>query len=105
LEDKAVSSTRKAWDILLRINKSFIKISLLKNSAPILHSLQSCGRNGHIADVCPMKKTFYKKNNKGSNPNVVNNWNTHKAWVPKQNKIIKANLHGPKKMWVPKRIT
>jgi len=61
--------------------------------------------NEHIADVCPMKKTFYKKNNKGSNPKVVNNWNTHKAWVPKQNKIIKANLHGPKKMWVPKRIT
>lgn len=63
---------------------------------------KSCGRNGHIADVCPMKKTFYKENYKGSNPT---NCNTHKAWVPKQNKIIKANLHGPKKMWVPKRIT
>jgi len=41
LEDKGVSSTRKVWDMLLRINKSFIKIYLLKNCAPILHSLRA----------------------------------------------------------------
>lgn len=52
-----------------------------------------------------MKKTINKRNYKGSNLTVVNNWNTHKAWVPKQNNILKANLHGPKKMWVPKRVT
>jgi len=79
----------KVWDMLLKINKNFIKISLLKNSA----------------DVCPMKKTIHKKNYKGSNPKVVNNWNTHKTWVSKQNNIPKANLHGPKKIWVPKRVT
>jgi len=93
--------------MLLRKNKSFIKISLLKNSAPILHSLRaSLVEEMDILQMfCPMKKTINKKNYKGSNPKVVNNWNTHKEWVPKQNNILKANLHGPKKMWVPKRVT
>jgi hypothetical protein len=87
--------------------QKFYKIFFVKEfcSNSSFTTCKSCGRNGHIADVCPMKKTFYKKNYKGSNPKVVNNWNSHKAWVPKQNKLIKANLQGPKKMWVPKRIT
>jgi cell division protein FtsB len=77
--------------------KNFFVKEFCSNSS--FTTCKSCGRNGHIADVCPMKKTFYKKNYKGSNPKVVKNWNTHKAWVPKANPI------GPKKMWVPKRIT
>jgi hypothetical protein len=83
--------------------KNFFVKEFCSNSSFI--TCKSCGRNGHIANVCPMKKTIHKKNYKGSNPEVVNNWNTHKAWVPKQNNILKANLHGPKKMWVPKRVT
>jgi hypothetical protein len=83
--------------------KNFFVKEFCSNSS--FTTCKSCGRNGHIADICPMKKTFYKKNYKGSNPKVVNNWNTHKAWVPKQNNTLKANPHGPKKMWVPKRVT
>ena len=65
---------------------------------------KSYGRNRHIADTYHMKKDIYKINYKEPNLKIINHWNTYKAWVPKQNNVFKANLHGPKKIWVPKRI-
>jgi hypothetical protein len=83
--------------------KNFFVKEFCSNSS--FTTCKSCGRNGHIVDVYPRKKTIHKKNYKGPNSKVVNNWNTHEAWVSKRNNVLKANLHGPKKMWVPKRVT
>lgn len=79
----------------------FVKESCFNSS---FTTCKSCGRNGHIADACPLKKAIHKINYKASNPKIINHWNSHKAWVPKQNNVLKADLHGPKKIWVPKRV-
>jgi hypothetical protein len=60
----------------------------------------SCGRNGHIADVCPMKKTIHKKNYKGSNSKVVNNW----PWYPNKIVDLKLTFTDPRKCGYQKEL-
>jgi hypothetical protein len=92
--------------MFLRINKSFIKISLLKNSAPILHSL--CASLMEEMDILqifvPWRKLFTRKTTRDQIPKLSTIGTLTRPRYPNKIIYLKLTFMDPRKCGYQKEL-